>query len=295
MTSDTYKSYAKINLYLDVVGKRPDGFHDIETIFQTVSLADRLTFEERPGGLTMECSGADLDCGPTNLVLRAAALLEERAGRARSIHVRLEKRIPVAAGLAGGSGNAAATLVALNALWELGLTPTHLEELALELGSDVPYCLRGGTMAATGRGEIMTPLNSIRDTWFMLVHPPIRVSTAEVFSSLGIEPGSEQAAGEFSLRFDTAIRGLQSGSWSECVFNGMEPFVFGEYPVLSDIKMRLLEAGCPAAAMSGSGPTMFGVCTSRDHARTVSERLDDFRTSVVSSVPSGVVACADSE
>lgn len=295
MTVKTYQSYAKINLYLDVVGKRPDGYHDIETIFQTVSLADRLMFEERPGRLTMECSGADLDCGPTNLVLRAAALLKERAGDVGGVHVLLDKRIPVAAGLAGGSGNAAATLVALNDLWELGLTTTDLEELALELGSDVPYCLRGGTVAATGRGEVMTPLNPIPETWFVLVHPAIQVSTAEVYGGLRIESGSERAAGEFSLRFDTAIRGLQSGSWSECVFNAMEPFVFEKHPVLGDIKTRLLEAGCPAAAMSGSGPTLFGVCTSQPHARTVAERLDGFRTSVVSSVPSGVAACSHSE
>jgi 4-diphosphocytidyl-2-C-methyl-D-erythritol kinase len=182
----------------------------------------------------------------------------------------------------------------LNGLWNLGLTPAGLEELALELGSDVPYCVRGGTVAAIGRGEIMTTLDPIPETWFVLVHPPIRASTAEVFSGLRLETGSDQVSGEFSPRLREAIQSLGSGSLPECTFNCMEPLVFGKHPVLADIKVRLLKAGCPAAAMSGSGPTMFGLCTSQAHAQQVPEHFADFQTSVVSSVSFGVAHCSDS-
>lgn len=157
-TDIAYRSYAKINLYLDVLGRRRDDYHNIETIFQSVDLADELFFSDQPSRITLVCSVPELGTVESNLVYRAATLLKERTGCPLGARIQLEKRIPIAAGLAGGSSNAAATLVALNTLWNLRLTANAIRTLALELGSDVPYCTVGGTMAAMRRGEDLRPL-----------------------------------------------------------------------------------------------------------------------------------------
>ncbi|MFA6240688.1 MAG: 4-(cytidine 5'-diphospho)-2-C-methyl-D-erythritol kinase, partial [Candidatus Hydrogenedentales bacterium] len=183
MKSVCVHSHAKVNFYLDVVRRRRDGYHDIETLFQTISLADTLVVEVRPAELSMECSNPALECGPSNLVLKAAEMLRKATGCRIGAHMNLAKRVPIAAGLAGGSGNAAAALVALNALWNLDLPNARLRRMALALGSDVPYCLEGGTVAATGRGERMCKLNPVPESWLVLVHPPFAVSTRAVYTS----------------------------------------------------------------------------------------------------------------
>ena len=213
----TFRSHAKINLYLDVLDRRPDGFHNIETIFQTVSLADELTVAEAPSGVVLTCSRPDLDCGPGNLVCRAAALLLARTGCVRGARIHLEKHIPVAAGLAGGSGNAAATLDALNRLWKLGLTPAQLQAFGLELGSDVPYCLVGGTQGATGRGEQLVPLPPVPQTWCVLAHPPIQVSTAAVYHSPRLFRNTETPSAGRTRTFQCALDALSAGDWARRV------------------------------------------------------------------------------
>ena len=177
-----YRSYAKLNLYLDVLERRPDGYHDIETILQTVSLADTLEVSTAVEDITLICSDSAAGPAKENLAYRAAMLLRDRCGIRRGAHMVLDKRIPVAAGLAGGSGNAAAALAALNELWELRLSQTELAALGLELGSDVPYCLIGGTVAARGRGEILRPLEPLAPAWFLLLHPELRIGAGEVYS-----------------------------------------------------------------------------------------------------------------
>ncbi len=284
----TLRSHAKINLYLDVLDRRPDGFHNIETVFQTVSLADELTLAEAPSGVTLTCSRPDLDCGPANLVCRAAALLLARTGCARGARIHLEKNIPVAAGLAGGSGNAAAALDALNTLWKLELTPAQLQALGLELGSDVPYCLVGGTQGATGRGEQLFPLPPVPETWCVLVHPPIQVSTAAVYNSPRLLRNTEQPSAGRTRTFQRALDALRAGDWAQAVFNRMESPVFELHPGLETLKCRLRETGCVAAAMSGSGPTVFGICTSRERAERAAEALAPHATSVVKTVDSAL-------
>ena len=278
------RSHAKINLYLDVLNRREDGFHNIETIFQTVSLADELTFTETDSGIELGCSRPDLDTGPENLVCRAAALLQKTTGCARGASIYLEKNIPVAAGLAGGSGNAAAALKALNTLWELNLPDAELRALALQLGSDVPYCLVGGTQGATGRGEELFPVPPLPETWCVLVHPPVQVSTAAVYNSPHLVRNAEPRCGGRTSMFERALQALQAGDWEQAVFNRMEAPVFAQYPDLEAIKRKLLNAGCLAAAMSGSGPTVFGVCESEAAARETAESLVPYATSVVKTV-----------
>jgi 4-diphosphocytidyl-2-C-methyl-D-erythritol kinase len=286
--SVVYDSYAKINLYLDVVARRRDGYHNIETVFQTVNLSDRLSFMERDAGIMLDCDAPELGGVDTNLAYRAAVLLQERTGCNRGVHIRLEKRIPIAAGLAGGSGNAAAALVALNDLWELRLSLGDLKRFALELGSDVPYCLVGGTMTATGRGEELMPLEPLPQTWFILVHPQVSVSTARVYGSPRLRLSESPRFAGRTAAFRKAVYSLEKGRFEEAVFNRMEEVVFPDHPTLGDVKQRLLDKGCVAAAMSGSGPTLFGVCESRRQATRIAEDLTNLRTSVVSTVPFGV-------
>jgi len=287
-TAIAYRSHAKINLYLDVLGRRRDGYHDIETIFQTVSLSDELHFTEASSGVALVCSTPELDSTESNLVHRAAVLLQERTGCSQGARIDLTKRIPIAAGLAGGSGNAAATLVALNSLWDLRLSYANLRALALELGSDVPYCLAGGTVAATRRGEEMAPLVPLPDTWFVLLHPAIAISASRVYNSLRLRYSIERAFAGRTPRFRNAIRSLACGEFANVVFNRMEEPVFAGHPQFGEAKNRLLDAGCIAAAMSGSGSTLFGVCKSKSHAMRVAETFPDYKTSVVRSVPAGL-------
>ncbi len=284
----TYRSYAKLNLYLDVLNKRRDGFHNIETLFQTVSLFDEITFEDQPNHITITCSSTELDTGEGNLVHRAAMLLRESTGCKMGVRIHLEKHIPIAAGLAGGSGNAAATLIALNKFWDLRLSGEHLRNLALTLGSDVPYCTLGGTAAATRRGEELIQLPAPPPVWFVLVHPPIAVSAGHAYNHPMLERSPQKPFAGKTPAFRHAIRTLGKGDVPCVIFNRMERPVFHEHPQLAEIKQRLMELGCQAAAMSGSGPTLFGVCPERRIAARIAEMLPEHRTSVVSPVSLGV-------
>ncbi|MDZ4857404.1 MAG: 4-(cytidine 5'-diphospho)-2-C-methyl-D-erythritol kinase [Candidatus Hydrogenedentes bacterium] len=281
------RSYAKINLYLDVLPQRPDGYHDIETIFQTVALYDVLTVSHQ-GGVTLSSAGPALDCGPENLVCRAAAALRDHTGYGAGARMHLEKRIPISAGLAGGSGNAAAALIGLNELWQLGLDTAELASIAITLGSDVPYCLVGGTVAATGRGEILEPLPALRATWCVLVHPGLRINTGEVYASPLLTKNTGPTVDGKTAPFQYALRQLAVGDLASAVYNRMEVPVFSAHPELQAVKQALLDAGCTATAMSGSGSTVFGICTSEQHAHSVCAGIAPLRSSAVSTVERGV-------
>ncbi len=290
-SATTLRSYAKINLYLDVLHKRRDGYHNIETIFQTVGLYDELSFMN-DRHVSMTCSGADLDTGASNLVFRAATLLKEATGYSGGARIHLEKRIPIAAGLAGGSGNAAATLTALNHLWELRLPMSRLMRYARDLGADVPYCMRGGTVAAWLRGEAMRSLPSLSGLRFVLAHPPIAVSAGHVYGHSLLELSRERPFAGHTASFRRAIACVEKRDFGAAVFNRMEQPVFHEFPSLAAIKETLLSSGCSAAAMSGSGPTLFGICSSRRQAERVAEALaashPECRVRVCADVPCGV-------
>lgn len=283
-----YRSYAKVNLYLEVLQRRSDGYHNIETIFQTVGLFDEMRFVERPTGVSLTCTNPELEIGEMNLACRAAVLLRDRYDVTSGVDIHLMKNIPVAAGLAGGSGNAAASLIALNVLWDLRLSDSEIQRLALELGSDVPYCAVGGTMGATQRGEALFALPPLPPTWFVLVHPRIPVSAARVYNSPLLVRSTETPSDGQTPSFRTAVQHLNGGALDRLVFNRMETPVFANHSGLAEIKQRLLSAGCVAAAMSGSGPTLFGIATSRQHATKLAARFTDVETSIVQSVPRGV-------
>ena len=278
-----FHTNAKLNLYLRVGERRPDGFHDIETVFQSVSLADELSFESLgEPRVDVNLVGAYI---PTqaNLVVRAAESLQRRTGTDQGAAIEMTKRIPLGGGLAGGSGNAAGTLLALNDLWELGLSEAQLLELALELGSDVPYCVRGGTCLATGRGEVLNSLPEPDRMWFVLgiSHEPL--STAEVYR--GYEPPG--SAPEVPNLTD-ALNSSDIEAVGSALHNDLEIPALRLRPELRQKKEALEKAGALGALVSGSGPTVFGLCRDEAHAQgvaaTVAPAFD--RVEVVVSRPS---------
>lgn len=250
------KSFAKINWSLRITGKRADGFHDLETIFQTISLHDELFFRDADA-FSLTCDDPSIPTDESNLVLRAA-----RAVNARPAAIELRKRIPAGGGLGGGSSNAAATLRAL------GGDRNDLHELALQLGSDVPFFLLGGTAYATGRGEVLTPMPPRSGVPLLLVLPEERVLTKEAFARVT----------RYSppLGIDAYTHGYEQFS------NDFEEPVFAMLPRLRELKQRLYEAGAIFAAMSGSGSTLFGAFESA--AARDAARFTDVRTALAMTV-----------
>ena len=289
-----YKNYAKINLYLDILERRNDGYTNIETIFQTVGLCDTLRFEPRESGVSCACTMPGVPVDEENLAVKAARLLQRETGTTLGAHIAITKAIPVAGGMAGGSGNAAATLAALNELWALGLSMETLEALALRLGSDVPYCLRGGTVAATGRGEEFQSLPALPETWLVLLLPGIPISAGSLYNHPQLERSLEGRLGGVTPAFSRALRACAEGDFARVVFNRFETPAFIDHPELLVAKERLIEAGCIAAAMSGSGSTLFGLCESRHQAEALARGDLGFPALAVATTPTGIERCASS-
>ena len=250
------RAYAKVNLTLDVLGKRADNYHELVTIMQTVDLYDTLCLTElQDDCVQLHCSLSELS-GEKNLAARAAQLVRQRLGLRRGVLIELDKHIPLAAGLGGGSSDAAAVLLALRAWWQLPLSMDDLLEMAAALGSDVPFFLYGGLALCAGRGEKVTPLapcwpHSFR--WLVLVKPAIPVATAAVFGNL---PSSDYSDGVYSQE---VRRALEEGRELplEALHNGLERGVLERYPEVAAARSDLLQAGAQLVRLSGSGPTLF--------------------------------------
>ncbi|SHF13065.1 4-diphosphocytidyl-2-C-methyl-D-erythritol kinase [Desulforamulus putei DSM 12395] len=264
-------AHAKINLTLDVLGRRPDGYHEVEMIMQSIGLHDTLELEYKPKEIVLTVSGVPVTAGQDNLVLKAARLLQQQAGPEAGAIIHLHKEIPVAAGLAGGSSDAAAALRGLNRLWNLRLREEQLMKLAARLGADVSFCLLGGTAIARGVGEILTPLPPASRFGVVLVKPAFGVSTAEVYRGLDLA--------KLGRRPDTsAMTGaLQKGDLdlvAANLCNVLESVTLRLHPELQAIKERLQEAGCRGVLMSGSGPTIFGLTADEKTAGEIARRLN---------------------
>lgn len=258
------RAHAKLNLTLEALGKRPDGFHEIRSLMCSLALHDVVYLEPSPR-LEVRCSSAELD-GPANLAFRAAELMSAAIGRSAGVRITIEKAIPVAAGLGGGSADAAAVLVGLNRLWDTGLDLRTLRRLAARLGSDVPFCVLGGVALAAGRGEELRPLPLLPDAAVLLVRPPIAVSTAHIYGALTAEGYSAGEATEAFVR--DAVRRTPS-EWQPV--NALEPVTCRIYPVVREALEFLRARGAPRAAMCGSGPTCFALFAAASSA----ERLAD--------------------
>ena len=260
---------AKVNLALEVLGKRGDGYHEIATVLQAVDLSDRLKLETADT-LSLHVDDPDLPTDDGNLVMRAARLLQEAAGRELGARIGLTKRIPVAAGLGGGSSDAAATLWGLSRLWKLGWPRARLQELAVELGMDVPFFLGMGRAMATGRGERLAALPGGGGYALVLVNPKLPLSTREVYGRI---PAGWRAEAAGTKRMVEALRTRNAGAVAAALTNNLERVVEPVLPVIGRMKAALLAAGALGAIMSGSGPTVFGMARSLDHARQIRRRV----------------------
>jgi len=254
-------SPCKVNLLLNILGRRADGFHELETVMQPLPFCDRLTFERRSSGIELSCSDTTLPVDAGNLVHRAAAAFLSAIRAGDGVRIHLDKRIPLAAGLGGGSGNAGTTLLALNELFGRPLTDPQLNELAAALGSDVPFFLQDRPALATGRGEKIQPLDhfpALRDKAFLLIHPGFGIATPWAYQNLSRFP---QAVNGRPGRAAELIAQLQAGAWPAAagLYNSLEAPALEKYPVLALFQEFLRAHGALAALMSGSGSATFAI------------------------------------
>ncbi len=269
MNTVTLNARAKINLTLDVLGKRPDGYHEVAMVMQSLELADRVHL--RPAGsLLIETGDPRLPPDESNLAYRAAALLKRECGIDKGVHIRLEKRIPMAAGLAGGSSDAAAVLKGLVQLWKLPLTLKDLSVLGALLGSDVPFCLAGGTALATGRGEVITPLRDLPSRPVVLAKLPVEVATAAVYRQYRPEAVARHPETQAVL---TAVEQADWRGVEQRLANVLESVTVKQYPQIAAIKALMCDAGATGSLMSGSGPTVFCLAENEATASQIARRL----------------------
>lgn len=263
-------AYAKINLGLDVVRRLPNGYHEVRMIMQTVDICDILTFSKAEEGIHLKVDNIELPTDGNNLICKAAKLLLDTKGVTAGVNITLEKHIPIAAGMAGGSTDAAATLIAVNELYELGLDIEALKELGVKIGADVPYCIQGGTALAEGIGEILTILPAPPACHLVVAKPDINVSTKFVYENLRANElkTHPDIDGMIQCLSDQDLTGI-----AERLANVLETVTIPAYPIIQDIKDTLLDLGAMNALMSGSGPTVFGLFTDKEKADVAAEAI----------------------
>lgn len=285
MHSYTLIAPAKINLYLEIIGDRPDGYHELITIFQSVALSDFI--ELRPNGteqIRLYCDNPQVPLDSSNLAYRAAALMAEEFPKIFAnyggVDISIDKQIPVAAGLAGGSTDGAAVLVGMNLMWQLGLTVPELQTLAARLGSDMPFCISGGTAIATGRGEKLDPIIDLDDLWVVLAkYRSLSVSTAWAYKTYKEQYGSSyifdkervlsRSAQVHSGSLVKAILHKESASIGKLIHNDLEKVVLSAFEQVARLREAFQQVECLGAMMSGSGPTVFALCESKEQAEMV--------------------------
>jgi 4-diphosphocytidyl-2-C-methyl-D-erythritol kinase len=275
---------AKINLFLEVLGKRDDGYHEVTTVMQTVGLYDRLFFRAKESGIDIYCSDSSVPTDERNLIFKVAKLLLDETGVNCGVRVEVEKKIPVASGLGGGSSDAAGTFIALNRLWSLGLTKDNLLNLSRKVGTDIAFFINlanddfsafsGGTLLGKGKGNELAGIPSFPSSWLILVAPSFAVSTKWAYESLHLElTGSKKDP-------KMIIDAFQSGDLStisKFLFNRFEEVVVPKYPVIGGIKRELLQEGAAGALMSGSGPVVFGLFPDGEKAEKLAKKISGGR------------------
>lgn len=264
------KAYAKINLGLDVVKRLPNGYHQVKMVMQTVGIYDELFLERTESGILVTTDSGELPTDENNLIYKAAKLMQEKFGISEGIRIHLRKNIPIAAGMAGGSTDAAATMKGMSRLFGLELEPQELMDAGVAIGADVPYCIMGGTALAEGIGEKLTPLDMAPDCFVLVAKPDISVSTKYVYEHL-------DAAGiERHPDIDGMVAAIEAGSLQgilDRMENVLETVTIPAYPVIADIKSRMRELGAVGSLMSGSGPTVFGIFLEERAAQAACEQL----------------------
>ena len=265
------KALGKINLGLDVLGRRENGYHDVRMVMQTLYLYDQITItkKETPG-IDLKTNLFYLPVDENNLAYRAAKLLMDEFDVKEGVSIYLDKHIPVAAGMAGGSSNAAAVLFGINRMFDLGLSQQELMDRGVTLGADVPYCIMRGTVLAEGIGEILTPLPALPKCYVLIAKPPISVSTKLVYEKLDSHEIEDHPD------IDGILEGLKEQDIKKiasCMGNVLEKVTVEEYPVIEDIKNVMKEEGALNAMMSGSGPTVFGIFDNKHLARKAADKI----------------------
>lgn len=296
---------AKLNLTLDILGRRPDGYHDLESVVQSIDLYDGIALGSTPAhhmsgqgrglGVTLACQNPLVPLGQENLAFKAALALSRYAGVGAAVWVDIKKRIPVSAGLGGGSADAAAVLLGLNELWGLGLDETELARIGETVGADVPFCLAGGTGVIRGKGERVEKLPTLENVWFVVVVPGTGISTAEAYATYDQLAGDEAAGGRDGVGRATpamieAVAGHDLRRIASGLANDLGRAAVTMVPVVQDAKEALLDAGALGVGMSGSGPAVFGIAedekAARQIRRIVREAYDT--TFVCCSAPTGL-------
>ena len=269
------KALGKINLGLDVLGRRENGYHDVRTVMQTVYLYDRIIMKKsKTPGIRLETNLYYLPVNENNLAYQAAQMLMDEFHIEEGVSIQLDKHIPVAAGMAGGSSNAAAVLFGMNRMFSLGLSQKELMERGVKLGADVPYCIMRGTVLAEGIGEILTPLSPMPKCYVLIAKPAISVSTKMVYEKLDSHEIEDHPD------IDGILAGLKAGDLKKVagsMGNVLERVTVDAYPVIDQIKKMMIKEGALNAMMSGSGPTVFGIFEEKATARKAADAIRDAR------------------
>ena len=269
------KALGKINLGLDVLGRRENGYHDVRMVMQTVYLYDRIIMKKsKTPGIRLETNLYYLPVNENNLAYQAAQMLMDEFHMEEGVSIQLDKHIPVAAGMAGGSSNAAAVLFGMNRMFSLGLSQKELMERGVKLGADVPYCIMRGTVLAEGIGEILTPLSPMPKCYVLIAKPAISVSTKMVYEKLDSHEIEDHPD------IDGILAGLKAGDLKKVagsMGNVLERVTVDAYPVIDQIKKMMIKEGALNAMMSGSGPTVFGIFEEKATARKAADAIRDAR------------------
>lgn len=269
---------AKINLSLDITGRRENGYHEVRMIMQTLDLCDDLSFEtgKPQSGIVLKTDNEMLNDeqsqGTDNLIVKAAKLLEEKSGKKFDVVITLSKRIPIAAGMAGGSSDAAAALRGLNRLFELDFSMEELKTMAVKIGADVPFCVEGGLCLSEGIGEVLTKLTPLPSIPTVICKPNVFVSTKDVYKAFDSQENPEHPDVDGMLK---CIEAYDAAGVSGLLMNILEPVTVKEHPVISEIEKNLESFGATKAIMSGSGPTVFGLFNSVKEASEAAEKLKE--------------------
>lgn len=265
MNSITLKSRAKINLSIDVLGKRQDEYHLVEMIMQTIDLYDLIEINEKDNDqITIKSTSDEIPLDCNNLVYKAANLIKKTFNINKGVEIHIKKNIPVAAGMAGGSSNAAAVLVGLNKLWNLNLSNQQLEKIGLKLGADVPFCINGGAVLASGIGEELTPIKGLtKDVCILVCKPDLFVSTKEVYECIDSKDIDKRPNNKFLIE---CLKNEDTRQLAENMFNVLEGVTMDKHPVIQQIKDIMTNNRALGAMMSGSGPTVFGLYENREDA-----------------------------
>ncbi len=266
------KAYAKINLGLDVIGRLENGYHEVKMIMQNVGIYDVLTLTKIPEGIVVTTDNGELPTDDDNLIYKAAKLMLENYNISQGVKIHLEKNIPIAAGMAGGSTDAAATFWGMNELFSLGLPEEKLREIGVKVGADVPYCIMGGTALAEGIGEKLTRLPDAPDCCLLVAKPDINVSTKYVYEHLDAEGVEEHPD------IDGMMEAIYQGNLEGIVDrlgNVLEVVTVKKYTIIEDIKKEMLSFGAMGSLMSGSGPTVFGIFEKEEDAKKAMEHIKE--------------------